>query len=56
MGKDTLESMLEYFANEHLQQMIFSNPAQKGGLSKVRVRPVVLKGQLKFQAEEFKEK
>lgn len=56
MGKDTLESMLEYFANEHLQQMIFSNPAQKGGLSKVRVRPVVLKGQLKFQVEEFKEK
>lgn len=56
MGKDTLESMLDYFANEHLQQMIFSNPAQKGGLSKVRVRPVVLKGQLKFQAEELKEK
>ena len=56
MGKDTLESMLEYFANEHLQQMIFSNPAEKGGLSKVRVRPVVLKGQLKFQAEELTEK
>ena len=56
MGKETLESMLEYFANEQLQQMIFSNPAEKGGLSKVRVRPVVLKGQLKFQAEELTEK
>ena len=47
---------MEYFANEQLQQMIFSNPAEKGGLSKVRVRPVVLKGQLKFQAEELTEK
>ena len=56
MGKETLESMLEYFANEQRQQMIFSNPAEKGGLSKVRVRPVVLKGQLKFQAEELTEK
>ena len=31
MGKETLESMLDFFVNEHLQQMIFSNPVQKEG-------------------------
>ncbi len=55
MGKETLESMLDFFVNEHLQQMIFSNPVQKDGLFKVRVRPVALKKELRFQAEEFKE-
>ncbi|MCI8659412.1 MAG: SAM-dependent methyltransferase [Lachnospiraceae bacterium] len=54
MGRETLESMLDFFVNEHLQQMIFSNPAGKDGLSKVRVRPVVLKKELRFQAEEQK--
>lgn len=53
MGKETLESMLDYFSNQYLRQMVFSNPAEKGGLSKVRVRPVVLREELKFQAEEF---
>ncbi len=53
MGKETLESMLDYFSNQYLRQMVFSNPAEKGGLSKVRVRPVMLREELKFQAEEF---
>lgn len=53
MGKESLESMLDFLVNEHLQQMIFSNPTEKDGLSKVRVRPVALKGELKFQAEEL---
>lgn len=55
MGKETLESMLDFFVNQHLQQMIFSNPVQKDGLFKIRVRPIVLKKELWFQAEEFKE-
>ena len=35
MGKETLESMLDFFVNEHLQKMIFSNQVQKDGLFKV---------------------
>ncbi|NBH73154.1 SAM-dependent methyltransferase [Clostridiaceae bacterium] len=53
MVKETLESMLDFFLDEHLQQLVFSNPAGKDGLSKVKVRPVMLKGELKFQAEEL---
>lgn len=56
MAKETLESMLDFFLNGHLQQMVFSNPAGKGGLSKVRIRPVMLKGELKFQAEELSDR
>lgn len=53
MKKETVESMLEFFANEQLQQMIFSNPARKDGILKVRIRPVSLRGKLLFQAEEL---
>ena len=45
--------MVEFFANEQLQQMIFSNPARKDGILKVRIRPVSLRGKLLFQAEEL---
>lgn len=53
MKKETLESMVELFANEHLQQMVFSNPVSKDGIIKVRIRPVSLRGNLMFQAEEL---
>lgn len=53
MKKETVESMVELFANEQLHQMIFSNPAQKDGILKVRIRPVNLRGRLLFQAEEL---
>ena len=53
MKKETVESMVEFFANEQLQQMIFSNPARKDGILKVRIRPVSLRGKLLFQAEEL---
>lgn len=43
MKKETVESMVEFFANEQLQQMIFSNPARKDGILKVRIRPVSLR-------------
>ena len=54
MGKETLEALLDFFTNESLEQMIFSNPADKDGLLRVRVRPVLLRGKLLFQAEAWK--
>lgn len=53
MKKETVESMVELFVNEQLHQMIFSNPVQKDGILKVRIRPVNLRGRLLFQAEEL---
>ena len=53
MGKETLESMLDYFINEHLKQVTVSNPVNKEKLIKVKIRPLSLKGELMFQAEEF---
>lgn len=53
MKKETVESMVELFANEQLHQMIFSNPVQKDGILKVRIRPVNLRGRLCSQAEEL---
>lgn len=56
MGKETLESMLDSFINEQLLQIILSNPADKDGILKVKIRPMVLKGELIYQAEEFTKK
>lgn len=49
-----LKEMLDSFINEHLQQVIISNPIDKELLTKVKLRPINLKGELWFQAEEFK--
>ncbi len=53
MKNETLDSMLETFANAQLKQIIVSNPAGDGDLQKVRIRPVSLRGHLMFQAEEL---
>ncbi len=53
MAKETLESMLDYFMNPYLTQLILSNPADKERIQKVRLRPVMLKEMLVYQAEEF---
>ena len=45
--------MLDYFINERLNQLVLSNPAEKDHLQKVKVRPMLIKGALVFQAEEF---
>lgn len=45
--------MLDDFINEHLSQIVLSNPAEKDHLLKVKVRPLLKKGALHFQAEEF---
>ena len=56
MGKETLESILDSFMNENLLHMILSNPVQKDGIRKVKIRPMVMKGTLIYQAEEFTDK
>lgn len=53
MAKETLTSMLDYFINERLNQLVLSNPAEKDHLQKVKVRPILIRGALVFQAEEF---
>ena len=53
MAKETLASMLDDFINEQLNQIVLSNPVEKDHLQKVKVRPMLMKGALVFQAEEF---
>ena len=48
-----LESTLEYFLNDRLLQIIISNPVSKDGCMKVKIRPLLLRGTLTYQAEEF---
>lgn len=48
-----LESTLEYFLNDCLVQIIISNPVVKDGCTKIKLRPLLLRGMLTFQAEEF---
>lgn len=50
---EKLQELLNYFLNEHLKQMILSNPIQKDGLLKAKIRPVKLHGELLFQTEEL---
>ncbi|MEY8336951.1 SAM-dependent methyltransferase [Lachnospiraceae bacterium 62-35] len=54
--RDKLIVALEEFLDSSLYDVILSNPFQKEGISKVKIRPILLKGSLVFQAEEFKEK
>lgn len=53
MGKETLESMLDLFANEWLMQMVISNPVNREKIQKVKIRPMLLKDAVVFQAEEL---
>ena len=56
MGKETLDSMLDTFINEKMLQMVISNPAKKDGIQKIKIRPVLHKGAIAYQAEEFTKK
>lgn len=56
MGKETLASMLDYFLNENLLQIVMSNPVEKDEVQKVKIRPMLLKGALVFQVEELTQK
>ena len=49
-----LQEMLQVFLNEYLEMIILSNPVAGEPVGKVKIRPVTLKGEVIFQAEEFK--
>jgi len=46
---ETLRGHLEKLLNENLYQIIISNPRNKGGAFKIKIRPVLVKDQLLFQ-------
>lgn len=48
---ENLKQMLEKYLDEHLIRMVLSSPQKGLEESKVRIRPVLLKKRLKFQAE-----
>lgn len=59
--KAELEKVWDQFLTEGLKRMVFSKPLEKDGIGKngaikVRVRPVMMKGGLLFQAEELSDK
>lgn len=54
--KRELEEAFRFFLNGELERMIFSNPRNRDHYIKMTVRPLMLKGTLKFQVEEFTEK
>ena len=47
-----LKEVLGEFLNERLERLILSSPAEKNGLQKVKIHPLLLRGELAFQAEE----
>lgn len=50
------EEILKDCVNKELGKIIMSNPRSKDGLRKVEVRPVLLKGDLKYQASAYTQK
>lgn len=46
------EQMLNRFLDQDLERILLSNPVKPDQLSRIRLRPVLLKGSLRFQAEE----
>ncbi|RHT59431.1 SAM-dependent methyltransferase [Clostridium sp. AM29-11AC] len=55
-NENKLDEALLFFLNESLERIILSNPRTKDGFLKLVLRPLLLQGELKFQAEEFTEK
>ena len=51
-----LDETFTFFLNEKLERIILSNPRTRDGYVKLVLRPLILQGELKFQAEEFTEK
>lgn len=54
--KINLKAAMDEFLDNRLYDVILSNPSDKEGITKVKIRPLMLKGELVFQAEEFKGK
>ena len=51
---EELRKLLEKYMDQNLERLILSAPRKGREEQKVRIRPVLLKGQLKFQAEIFR--
>ncbi|MDE6956887.1 MAG: SAM-dependent methyltransferase [Lachnospiraceae bacterium] len=51
---EQLRELLESCINEELINAVLSNPKDKEGIQKVKVRPVLMKGEMVFQCEEFR--
>ena len=51
--REQLIQIGEEFLDENLLRIVISNPIDKQGVSKVKVRPLLLRGELVFQAEEL---
>lgn len=47
-----VEQALDMFLGESLDRILLSNPVNQGRMAKSRLRPILLKGKLMFQAEE----
>lgn len=50
-----LQQLLEKYLNGQLIRLIISNPRSRGSARKITFRPMVMKGQLAFQASEYRE-
>ena len=50
--QDEIRNALRLFLNESLERILLSNPVKADEISKSRVRPLIMKGSLAFQAEE----
>lgn len=50
---ENLRAVLNQTLNKDLIRIIISNPKQKEGVLKIKVRPITLKGELCFQCESF---
>ena len=51
-----LDETFAFFLNEKLERIILSNPRTRDGYVKLILRPLILQGELRFQAEDFTEK
>ena len=51
---EEFRKLLEKYMDQNLERLILSAPRKGREEQKVRIRPVLLKGQLKFQAEIFR--
>lgn len=56
MEKPEIQELFETFLNEKLLQVVVSGQTEKNDFIKVRLHPVLVGGQIKFQAEEFRGK
>ncbi len=54
MQMEELKKVLETYINEDLVRIVLSGPQKEQEETKVRIRPVLLKGGLRFQAEIFR--